>query len=291
MAYQLFTDFFNAGRRALLDAGLALALAEDGDDLTSRAVFAPKTRLEARITAKEAAVVAGLPFIPLILDRSASDAWSWEALIREGETTDVGRTLVRIEGGARDLLRAERVLLNYLTHLSGIATLTARYVRELAGTGTRLLDTRKTLPGLRLPEKYAVLAGGGGNHRLNLADMLMLKDNHIDAAGSIPRAVALLREGYGAACPPIEVECRDISELRQALESGVERVMLDNMDHAALAEALPLIPPHVEAEVSGSVTLENIRSLALASARRPDYISVGRITHSAPAVDFSMRLN
>jgi nicotinate-nucleotide pyrophosphorylase (carboxylating) len=181
--------------------------------------------------------------------------------------------------------------LNFLSHLSGIAHLTRRYVTELEGTGAALLDTRKTLPGLRWPDKYAVLVGGGRNHRRNLSEMLMLKDNHIDAAGSIREAVAMLRAAYGADCPPIEVECRNLAELREALDSGVKRVMLDNMDIPALSAALPLIPPQVEAEISGGVTLENIRVLALASPRRPDFISVGRITHSAPAADFSMRIH
>jgi nicotinate-nucleotide pyrophosphorylase (carboxylating) len=218
-------------------------------------------------------------------------AWQWRALVMEGEEATPGRELVFIEGSAHGVLKAERVILNFLCHLSGIAHLTRRYVKELEGTGTKLLDTRKTLPGLRRPDKYAVLVGGGQNHRRNLSEMLMIKDNHIDAAGSIRDAVALLRNAYGANCPPIEVECRDLAELREALACGVERVMLDNMDIPTLAAALLLIPPQVEAEISGGVTLENIRALAFVSPRRPDFISVGRITHSAPAADFSMRVH
>jgi nicotinate-nucleotide pyrophosphorylase (carboxylating) len=245
------------------------------------------------IAAKEASLVAGLPFVPLVMERCEPSpaVWQWRALVGEGEPAAPGCELVHIEGSALGLLKAERVLLNFLSHLSGIAQLTRRYVNELEGTGTRLLDTRKTLPGLRWPDKYAVLAGGGQNHRRNLSEILMLKDNHIDAAGSIRDAVAALRAVYGAGCPPVEVECRNLAELREALDSGVERVMLDNMDIPALAAALPLIPPQVEAEISGGVTLENIRALALVSPRRPDFISVGRITHSAPAADFSMHVN
>ncbi|MDR2696483.1 MAG: carboxylating nicotinate-nucleotide diphosphorylase [Deltaproteobacteria bacterium] len=293
MDYPLFTDFLTAGGRACLDAALDLALEEDGADLTSQGIFSPQARLKAWITAKETSLVAGLPLIPLIMERCEREqaAWQWRALVAEGELAASGRDLVHIEGSARGLLKAERVILNFLSHLSGIAHLTRRYVKELEGTGTRLLDTRKTLPCLRWPDKYAVLVGGGHNHRRNLSEMLMLKDNHIDAAGSIREAVAMLRAAYGANCPPIEVECRDLAELREALDSGVTRVMLDNMDIPALAAALPLIPPQVEAEVSGGVTLENIRALALASPRRPDFISVGRITHSAPAADFSMHIN
>jgi nicotinate-nucleotide pyrophosphorylase (carboxylating) len=292
MEYQLFTDFFAAGGRVFLDSVLDLALAEDGADLTSEGVFSLNERAYALIVAKETSLVAGLPLVPLIMDRCEAHptAWQWRALAAEGERVPPGRELVHIEGSARGLLKAERVILNFLGRLSGIAHLTRRYVEALEGTGTRLLDTRKTLPGLRWPDKYAVLVGGGHNHRRNLSEMLMLKDNHIDAAGSIREAVGMLRGAYGADCPPIEVECRNLAELREALDSGVERVMLDNMDIQTLAAALPLIPRHVEAEVSGGVTLDNIRALALASPRRPDFISVGRITHSAPAADFSMRI-
>jgi nicotinate-nucleotide pyrophosphorylase (carboxylating) len=283
-------DFFTAEARVFLDAALDLALAEDGADLTSQGIFPPNTQVHARIVSKETSLVAGLPLIPLIMKRCefSPTAWQWRAFAAEGELVAPGRELVHIEGSAHGLLKAERVMLNFLSHLSGIANLTRRYVKELEGTGTKVLDTRKTLPCLRWPDKYAVLVGGGHNHRRNLSEMLMIKDNHIDAAGSIREAVAMLRSVYGVACPPIEVECRDLMELREALDSGVERVMLDNMDIPALAAALPLIPPQVEAEISGGVTLENIRAMALASPRRPDFISVGRITHSAPAADFSM---
>ena len=290
---QRFTEFFSAEGHAFLERALDLALAEDGADLTSQGIFSSKIRVHALIVAKESSLVAGLPLIPLIMDRCelSPAMWQWRALTAEGERVAPGRELVHIEGSAHGVLKAERVILNFLSHLSGIANLTRCYVEELEGTGTKLLDTRKTLPCLRWPAKYAVLVGGGHNHRRNLSEMIMLKDNHIDAVGSIREAVAMLRGVYGAGCPPIEVECRDLAELRDALDSGVERVMLDNMDIPALAAALPIIPPHVEVEVSGGVTLENIRSLALASSRRPDFISVGRITHSAPAADFSMRIN
>ena len=293
MDYTRFTEFFADGARVFLNAALDLALAEDGADLTSQGIFPHEARAHALIVAKESSLVAGLPLIPLIMERCEPPraAWQWRALVAEGELAAPGRELVQIEGSARGLLQAERVMLNFLSRLSGIAHLTRRYVNELEGTGVKLLDTRKTMPGLRWPDKYAVLAGGGHNHRRTLSEMLMIKDNHIDAAGSIRDAVALLRGVYGADCPPVEVECRNLAELREALDSDVERVMLDNMDIPALATALPLIPPQVEAEISGGVTLDNIRTLALASPRRPDFISVGRITHSAPAADFSMRIS
>ena len=163
-------------------------------------------------------------------------------------------------------------------------------LRELEGTGVRLLDTRKTLPGFRHLEKYAVRVAGGVNHRMNLWEMLMVKDNHIDAAGSITRAVASLREHFHP-CPPIEVECRGAAEVREAVACRPARILLDNMGSAELRNVLPLIPPEIEAEISGGVTLENIRELALSSRERPaDFISVGRLTHSAPSADFSMRM-
>jgi nicotinate-nucleotide pyrophosphorylase (carboxylating) len=293
MDKRLFTDFFadeTRGGPARVLRVLELALEEDGEDPTSRGIFSPEARLEARVSAKRTSTVAGLPLIPLIMERCGRELWSLETFVEEGGIAEAGEDLFRLEGGACSLLKAERVILNYLSHLSGIADLTRRYVQRLDGTGVRLLDTRKTLPGLRGPEKYAVRVGGGCNHRHNLSEMLMIKDNHIDAAGSITRAVELARANCGAARPPVEVECRCASEVREALACGVERIMLDNMDASGLAEVLPLIPTLVEAEVSGGVTLENIRSLALASPRRPDYVSVGRITHSAPAADFSMRV-
>jgi len=166
-----------------------------------------------------------------------------------------------------------------------VATATASYAQKLSGTRTRLLDTRKTLPGLRYPEKYAVRVGGGCNHRMNLSEMLMLKDNHIDRAGSITQAVGLLRVAYDR-CPPIEVECRTLAEVREAAGLGVERIMLDNMDLKTMAEALRMVPPTTETEVSGGVNMESIESIARLG---PDFISVGALTHSAPALDLSMR--
>ena len=270
------------------------ALAEDGLDLTSRAVFAPEQRGAAVISAKAPSLVAGLPLIPLILAEAAKDEaapalpWSWEALAAEGKAVNKGDELARLRGSARLLLKAERVILNFLTHLSGIAQVTSTYAARLSGTKSRLLDTRKTLPGLRYPEKYAVLAGGGSNHRLNLEELLMIKDNHVDAAGSISRAVALARAACSP-CPPVEVECRDAAETLEAVRAGADRIMLDNMDLAGMAQALALIPPRIETEVSGGVSLDNIRAIADLSPRGPDFISVGRLTHSAPAADFSLR--
>ncbi|WP_035064808.1 carboxylating nicotinate-nucleotide diphosphorylase [Nitratidesulfovibrio termitidis] len=291
-----FDTFFAGQPREHLLAAIDLALLEDGPDLTSDAVFGPVDRLAAQIVAKQQTLVAGLPVAPLVMERCASllespvvGGWTWTPHTADGDELPPGSIAADIEGPARLVLKAERVILNFVCHLSGIANLTRRYARELDGTSTRLLDTRKTLPGLRFPEKYAVLVGGGQNHRRTLAEMLMLKDNHIDAAGSITAAVAALRAAY-ATCPPIEVECRTLDEVREAVASKVDRIMLDNMDLALLRESLTLVPPGIETEASGGVTLETLRQLAEASPHGPDFVSVGRLTHSAPVADFSMRI-
>lgn len=271
-------------------AAVDLALAEDGQDLTSCAVFAPEDRLHAVIIAKQHTLLAGIDIIPLVMDRCGATAYTWQALQHDGDTLAPGTTAATITGSARHVLQAERVILNMITHLSGIANQTRRYADALSGSATRLLDTRKTLPGLRYPDKYAVLVGGGHNHRRNLEEMLMLKDNHIDAAGSITLAVARLRAAY-APCPPIEVECRTEAEVREAVACNVDRIMLDNMNLDEMAAALTLVPPHIETEASGGVTLESIAHIARITPKAPDFISVGRLTHSAPAADFSMRIS
>ncbi|WP_299394638.1 carboxylating nicotinate-nucleotide diphosphorylase [uncultured Desulfovibrio sp.] len=283
-----WSQFFTAEGLTLLRRSIRLALDEDGPDLTAEGLFPPDAPMRAVIRAKEPTLVVGLPVIPEVIDALGGGA-SWTADVEEGARVPAMTTVARLYGPAVLLLRAERVILNFITHLSGIANLTARYVRELEGTGVRLLDTRKTTPGLRWPEKYAVQIGGGCNHRKNLVEMLMLKDNHIDAAGSIGAAVRRLRERYNP-CPPIEVECRTLEHVRAALEAGADRIMMDNMDAPLLSQALALTPPDVETEVSGGVRLETIRAIALTGPRRPDFISVGRLTHSAVAADFSMTL-
>lgn len=293
MKHDSFDFFFDDSARRRLYSAVTLALAEDGEDLTSSAVFGPADALDAHIVAKDDAVLAGLPLISIILREALPEkeslACTVECLFCDGDRVARGDVLARISGGARRILKAERVILNFLCHLSGIATLTARYADALEGTGVTLLDTRKTLPGLRYPEKYATLVGGAQNHRKNLEEMLMLKDNHIDRAGSITAAVERLRAAY-VPCPPIETECRNLDEVREAVACAVDRVMLDNMQTAEIQEALRLIPPHMETEISGGVSLENIRELAFASGTPPTFISVGKITHSAPYADFSMRI-
>lgn len=288
-----FESFFDGpARRHLFDA-IALALREDGPDLTSNAVFSPEETLDAEIVAKAGLVVAGLPLLPIILQEALpgkeSAACTWECHVSDGDRVTAGTLLATVHGGARRIMKAERIILNFLCHLSGIATLTSQYVDMLAGTGITLLDTRKTLPGLRYPEKYAVLMGGAKNHRKNLAEVLMLKDNHNDMAGSITRAVDKLRAAYSP-CPPIEVECRNEAEVREAVACNVDWIMFDNMTPAEIANALSLVPRHIATEVSGGVSRENIGELAAAGKAGLTYISVGRLTHSAPYADCSMRI-
>lgn len=292
MKHADFQKFFHGPALEFLISAIDLALTEDGQDLTTNAVFNEQDTMRGQIRAKQDAVAVGSEMIPLILERTAlfcglEKNWTVHLYVKDGERVINGTPIAIIEGSARLILKAERIILNFITHLSGIATLTAQYVQALEGTGVTLLDTRKTLPGLRYPEKYAVLAGGAANHRCNLEDMLMLKDNHIDAAGSITQAVKALRAQYSP-CPPIEVECRTLDDVYEAVAARVERIMLDNMSPDMQKEGLSLIPQDIEAEISGNITLENIRTVACYAQRRPNVISAGRITHSAPSADFSM---
>ncbi|MDR2825536.1 MAG: carboxylating nicotinate-nucleotide diphosphorylase [Deltaproteobacteria bacterium] len=291
-----FNNFFQGAALDFLLRAIRTALEEDGVDLTSNAVFSAEHSSKVALVAKEDSLVAGLPAIPLIMteaEKYASGRWSYAALVEEGVFVPVGTTLAHIAGPTRLLLKAERIIINFTSQMSGVANLTARYVKALQGTNTRLLDTRKTLPGMRYPQKYAVLVGGGHNHRFSLEDMLMLKDNHIDAAGSIGKAVTMLRDAYKP-CPPIEVECRNEQEVVEAVSAKVDRIMLDNMDAAGIGRSMAIIPEHIETEVSGGVNLENIAQLVKAASeqagfsRCPTFVSVGRLTHSAPVADFSI---
>ncbi|CCH47694.1 carboxylating nicotinate-nucleotide diphosphorylase [Pseudodesulfovibrio piezophilus] len=284
MSTSTFDTFFQAEARMFLLATIRIALAEDGSDLTSMGLFSENDMAQALIVAKQKTVVAGLPIIPLVLEFGGEDC-QVHLNVDDGETVSEGTMVAALQGPATQILKAERVILNFLCHLSGIANMTAQYVEALEGTGVQLLDTRKTLPGLRFPEKYAVLAGGAKNHRMTLSEMLMLKDNHIDRAGSITHAVeTLLRTN--SPCPPIEVECRTFAEVEEACQCQIQRIMLDNMDAKTAKEALTLIPDSIESEISGNVSLDTIREIA---GSGPDFISVGKLTHSAPSSDFSMQ--
>lgn len=293
MSLPEFSEYFCGEVRSRLLFILELSLSEDGVDVTSDSIFSQSDRVEAIIVAKSQTVISGLPVIPLVMNLCASRpeelTYSWQALSKEGEEVSPNTIVAQVNGPTRQILRAERIILNFIGHLSGIATLTKRYVNALQGSGIRLLDTRKTLPAMRYPEKYAVLCGGGFNHRRNLSELVMIKDNHIDAAGSIVAAVTAVRQHCNP-CPPIEVECRILDEVREAVDCHVDRIMFDNMTPEAIAESLRLVPHTIETEVSGGIDLETIRNVRIPGNRQPDFVSVGRLTHSAPSADFSMRI-
>jgi len=287
MSFALFNEFFKGPAKRFLNDSIALALSEDGEDLTSRAIFRGDQACKAEIIAKQDTLAAGLPIIPLVLNQVEPGAGGGVTLLcPEGAHVQANTAVAEIACRTTTLLKSERVMLNYICRLSGIANLTQAYVQALAGFKAVLLDTRKTAPGLRYPEKYAVLIGGGRSHRKNLEEMLMVKDNHIDQAGGIEAAVALLRQAYDP-CPPIEVECGTLDEVKEAAKLNVDRIMLDNMDLAMIEKALALIPKHIESEVSGRVDISNIAQIARLG---PDFISAGKITHQAGAADFSLRI-
>lgn len=283
--FTIFSSFFQGKALLFLERIIDLALEEDGQDLTSNAVFSQESNAQAVILAKESCIIAGLPISELILARLPGST-EVSFLATEGIRAEPGQRIISIEGSTRKILKAERIILNLLSRLSGIATHTDLYCQKLKGTGVRLLDTRKTSPGLRYPEKYAVLLGGGENHRLNLENMLMLKDNHIDQCGSITKAVKALRQTYSP-CPDIEVECRTPQDVEEAVKTKVQRIMLDNMSMKQLEKSLSLIPSSIESEISGCITLDNIEKIA---SLKPDFVSSGALTHSAKHIDMSMKI-
>ncbi len=268
------------------------ALAEDvgAGDVTSQATVPEGARARARILQKAPGVVFGLAAVAEAMRQCGVE--EVDNLVVEGQwREEVPAEVVLASGSARGLLAAERTALNFLGHLSGVATLTARFVEAVSGTGARILDTRKTTPGLRALEKAAVAAGGGQNHRMGLYDAILIKENHIALAGSLAKAV----HGARTTQPdlPVEVECRDLLEVAYAIGTGADRLLLDNMDAAALREAVRLRDTEGRGdgrptlEASGGVTLETVREIAETGV---NYISVGALTHSAPNLDFSLLL-
>jgi nicotinate-nucleotide pyrophosphorylase (carboxylating) len=271
-----------------LDRLLEAALREDLDDLgdITTQVTIPAKVAKAVVIAKSDGVVCGLNAMRLTyarLDRNVSVHFHRE----DGDKVARGDKVAEIDGPAESLLTGERTALNFLQRLSGIATLTNKFVEQLAGTQTKLLDTRKTTPGWRHLEKYAVRCGGGSNHRFGLYDMFLIKENHLAAAGGIEAAVKRCRE-YVENLERnflIEVETRNLQEVEEALKAGADRIMLDNMNLDQIKAAVELVNHRVQLEASGNVTLQNIAPIA---ATGVDFISTGAITHSAPAMDFSM---
>jgi len=260
-------------------------LAEDlgsGGDVTSKATIDANARFTADLNCREPIVVAGLE-LAIAFFRACDREVMIERLAKDGDAVAAGTVILRLEGNARAMLAAERSALNTLQHLSGIATLTRRYVEAIDGTGATLLDTRKTIPGLRLLEKYAARMGGAENHRMRLDDGLLIKDNHVGVAGGVAEAVAAAKQ-YGSELQ-IQVEVDRIEQIEPALEAGADRLLLDNMKPDLLREAVKLVGGRVPLEASGGVNLDTIRAIAEAGV---DYISVGRITQSAPAVDIGL---
>jgi nicotinate-nucleotide pyrophosphorylase (carboxylating) len=259
------------------------ALREDmprGDLTTDSLALAPRFG-QARLIAKEDLVLSGtLAFeqTMLALDPGVKVQWHF----KEGDAVLNRQIICHITGDLMQVLKAERVALNFIGHLSGIATLTRRFVREVEHTKTKILDTRKTLPGYRDLEKRAVAHGGGHNHRYNLSDAILIKDNHILVAGTLSKAVQRIREHTPA---PIEVECASMEEVREAVGMKVERILLDNMKNDSIRQALDLIPEEIAVEASGNMSVERVRSVAELGV---DFISVGAITHSAPTADVSL---
>ncbi|MCL2455490.1 MAG: carboxylating nicotinate-nucleotide diphosphorylase [Micrococcales bacterium] len=265
----------------------ALTLDEDlalGPDVTTTATIPAGARATARLVARADGVVAGLPVAAAVFAQRG--VTSWRPSVRDGDRVVAGQVLAEVEGPVRDLLTAERSALNLLTHLSGIATLTARWVDAVAGTGAAIRDTRKTTPGLRAAEKYAVRCGGGVNHRMGLGDQALIKDNHVAAAGGVVPAVRAVREQFpGVFC---EVECDTLDQVHEAVGEGVALVLLDNMTPDQTLEAVAVCrAAGVRTEASGGLRLPDAPAVA---ATGVDYISVGALTHSAPQLDIALDL-
>lgn len=258
-------------------------LAEDigSGDVTSASVIPEDAQLSAAFAARQPLVVAGLSVAEAIVKRLAPDA-TFTAMAADGDFVEDGTTIAKVAGSARALLSAERSALNILQHLSGIATLTRAYVDKISGTKAMILDTRKTIPGLRKLEKYAVKTGGGANHRMGLFDAVLIKDNHIAVAGSVNAAVSAAKAHSDL---EIRVECDTLSQVGDALNAGADSLLLDNMPPEILREAVALVAGRVPLEASGGVNLETVRAIAETGV---DYISVGRLTQSAPAVDIGL---
>jgi quinolinate synthase len=265
---------------------IELAIAEDigPGDATSEAVLPDDLILYGRIVAKRAGVIAGLPVVAEVLAQ-VDPVLCFTPHVQDGDRVAPGNLVAEVQGPGRGMLAAERIVLNFLQHLSGVATLTRAFVDAVADTQAIILDTRKTHPGYRILEKYAVRMGGGQNHRLSLHDMILIKDNHIEAAGSVSAAVERVRAAYAGL--PIEVEVKDLDELRDALGLDVDRIMLDNMTLDEMRQAVDLAGGRVGLEASGNVNLARAADVA---ATGVDYISIGALTHSAPALDLNMKI-
>jgi nicotinate-nucleotide pyrophosphorylase (carboxylating) len=270
---------------------IQLALAEDvcTGDFTSLWTLPAKQVQTAMLTAKENGIIAGLPIIPLVFGELGGDV-KIEIFIQDGDSVKVSDKIATITGETKTLLCGERVMLNFLQQLSGVATITGKFAAALKSGKTKVLDTRKTIPGFRTLQKYAVLAGGGSNHRMGLWDMVLVKDNHIAAAGGVLEAWNAVKK-QNAQNLKVEIEVENLEQLKSLLGLGVDRIMLDNMSNETMQEAVHIVRESgdsVELEASGNMTLERVKEI---SGIGLDFISVGALTHSVQALDISMRIN
>lgn len=266
----------------LIRRSLAEDLGKRGD-ITSRAIFPKKQNAVFILIAKDDGILCGIePFITVF--KTLNKSIQISTYSSDGDSIQKGEVVARVEGNLTDILAGERTSLNLISHLSGIATKTAQFVHASGGK-IRILDTRKTLPGMRILQKYAVTTGGGQNHRMGLFDMVLIKDNHIDAAGSITTAVERTRSRWGTRFK-IEVETRNLDEVAEALNVGVDRIMLDNMDNTLMKEAVALVAGRTETEASGNMTFERLSTLADTGV---DYVSFGELTHTVRVFDFSLK--
>lgn len=269
-----------------MDDYILHALKEDitSEDVSTNAVMPQKKQGTAQLICKADGIICGLEVFERTFALLDSD-FRFETEVKDGDAVKSGQLLGTLFGDIRALLSGERTALNYLQRMSGIATVTSEYAKELAGTKTVLLDTRKTTPNMRPFEKYAVTVGGGRNHRYNLSDGVLLKDNHIGAAGSVSKAIKMARE-YAPFVRKIEIETETLEQVRKALDAGADIIMLDNMDNATMKKAVEMIGTKAQTECSGNVTKERLKEIAEIGV---DFVSSGALTHSAPVLDVSLK--
>lgn len=276
------------GKAPIDPAAIKRALAEDAPkgDITTKATIGPGAVCTARLVAKEDIVLSGLDLFAAVF-RAADGKMRVRKRFKDGDTAPKGAVVATVSGPARAALTGERVALNFLQHMCGVATLTRKFVKAVEGTGAVILDTRKTAPGFRDLDKYAVRCGGGANHRRGLSDMALIKENHIAVAGGIAEAVDRVRKTVGLK-GFVEVEVESLAQLDEAIEAGADRVMLDNMTPAQVKKAVARAAGRVETEASGNMSLKNVGAYGRAGV---DYISVGALTHSPPAADLSLLID
>lgn len=273
----------------LVQQAVAIALAEDlgqAGDLTSQATISQQATAQALIKSRQAGIVCGFDLAREAFAQSGA-ALNVETLAADGDAIEPGKALLRVSGNARAILSSERVALNFMTHLSGIATLTRAFVDAVAGSGAHICCTRKTTPGLRALEKYAVRCGGGHNHRFGLSDAILIKDNHIAVAGSVTAAIKAA-QAFAGHLVAIEVEVDTLEQLREAIDAGANAVLLDNMDNPTLVQAVAITEGRAKLEASGNVTLERAGSIARTGV---DYISTSRITMAATPLDLGLDID